>query len=154
MSAGLRLSKKVYNIEIFHLDFASEAEDYLISRDSAGAWSYQSGFGDIKLGKNILGIKGDENVYAHAGVKICLLETVEFMWGHIGSQRNLENTNGFGLRAKGLFRYLSDQRNNEMMNFIADHIDIGYYDTNYLVGAYQETSFRGIELIFSNFIFD
>jgi hypothetical protein len=153
VSAGVRLSKEIFNIELFHIDFASEAEDYLIVRDSTGASSYQSGFGDIKLGRNILGIKGDEDVYAHSGLKISLLESVEFMWGHFGNQRNLEKTRGLALRAKGLFQYLSDQRNNEMMNFIADHIDIRYYDTKNLVDSFQEISYRSIELVFSNYLF-
>ena len=153
ISAGIRLSPDIYNIGLFHIDFASEAEDYLIVRDSIGNSSYQSGFGDITLGRNILGIKGDEHVYAHAGLKISILESVEFMWGHLGNQRFFGKTKGIGLRAKGLFRYLSDQRNNEMMNFIADHIDIRYYDTKYRVDAFQETSYRGIELVFSNYLF-
>jgi hypothetical protein len=153
VSAGVRLSKKIYDIELFHIDFASEAEDYLIVRDFTGATSYQSGFGDIRLGRNILGIKGDEDVYAHAGLKLSLLESVEFMWGHFGNQTFLGKTRGLALRVKGLFSYLSDQRNNGMMNFIADHIDIRYYDTKYLVDAPQETSFRAIELVFSNYLF-
>jgi hypothetical protein len=65
----------------------------------------------------------------------------------------MHKTNGFVLRVKGLFRYLSDQRNNEMMNFIADHFDIRYYNSTYLVDAAQETSFQGIEVLFANFIF-
>ncbi len=73
-------------LELFHLDFSAEAEDYLVVRDSTGeTLPYQKFLGDINIGKNILGIRGDENVYAHAGLKISLLESAEFMWGHFGN---------------------------------------------------------------------
>lgn len=153
ISAGIRLQKEIYDIEIFHFDFASEAEDYLIVRDSTGSFSYQPAFGDINIWTNVLGIKGDDNVYSHCGIKISFLESAEFMWGHISSAGSMNKTNGFILRVKGLFRYLSDQKDNDEMNFIADHIDIRYYSSTYLVDAFQETSFQGIEVLFSNFIF-
>jgi len=40
------------------------------------------------------------------------------------------------------------------MNFVADHIDLRYYNTRYLIDTYQAVSYSGIELTFSNFIFD
>ncbi len=155
ISAGIRLPKEIYDIELLHLDFGSEAEDYLIVRDSTGrTLPYQTFLGDISIGKNILGIKGDQNVYSHTGIKIGILESAEYMRGHISGPFDLQKTDGWGFRLKGLFTFLADQRTNAAMNFVADHIDLRYYNTRYLINAYQEASYSGIELLFSNFIFE
>jgi len=155
ISAGICLPKGIYDIELVHLDFGSEAEDYLIVRDSTGGTlPYQTFLGDISIGKNILGIKGDQNVYSHTGIKIGILESAEYMRGHISGPFGLQKTDGWGFRLKGLFTFLADHRTNAAMNFVADHIDLRYYNTRYLIDTYQAVSYSGIELTFSNFIFD
>ncbi len=155
LSAGMKLPGNIDNIEIFHLDFSVDAEDYLIVRDSTGQIGpYQKFLGDIKIGRNIFGIKGDDKVYAHSGLKLEFLESLDLMWGHIANERMLQTTNGFGIRLKGLLKFITDQRKNPAFNFIADHFDLRYYKTTYLKDSLVETKFQGIEILFSNYSFD
>lgn len=155
ISGGIRMPKEVYDIELFNFDFSAEAEDYLFVRDSTGNYEpYQKFLGDINIFRNIFGIKGDDNVYSHTGLKVGFLETAEFMWGHIGSRQNLLKTDGFTVRLKGFLKFLTDQRQNPVTNFIADHFDIRYYYSDYLIDYPQETIYKGIEVVFSDFTFD
>lgn len=155
LSAGMKLPGNIDNIEIFHLDFSVDAEDYLIVRDSSGQIGpYQKFLGDIKIGRNIFGIRGDYKVNSHSGLKLELLESLDFMWGHIANERMLQTTNGFGIRLKGLLKFITDQRKNPAFSFIADHFDLRYYKTTYLKDSLVETKFQGIEILFSNYIFD
>ncbi|HSD64849.1 MAG TPA: hypothetical protein VLB50_13690, partial [Ignavibacteriaceae bacterium] len=108
VSVGFKEVSMKIPLEIFHLDFSAEAKDYLINRDITGASSYQPAFGDINIAKNIFGIKGDDNVYANSGFKIELLETAVLMRGHSGRSYGLSSSNGYGLKAGGLFKVFAD----------------------------------------------
>ncbi len=55
---------------------------------------------------------------------------------------------------KGLLKFITDQRKDPVFNFIADHFDLRYYNSDYLIGNYSETTFKGIELVLSNFNFN
>lgn len=151
VSAGLKEMDMKMPLEIVHLDFSAEAKDYLINRDSTGAFSYQPAFGDINVGKNILGIKGDNKVYAQAGFKIELLETALLLHGHSGRANGLIATNGYGLRTRGLFKVLADNSENQALNFLAEHLDIVYYSSEYYVDTPFEVSFKGLQITLSNF---
>ncbi len=153
ISAGLKLADQKNALEIIHFDFTVDAEDYLIKRDSLG-FSYQHGLGDINIWDNIIGIKGDENVASHAGLKFSLLETADIMTGHIGTQDILQTTNGYGIRLKGLLKFISNQSDNTFLNFIAGHFDLRYYHSEYLTHTPVETEFNGLEILFSDFVIE
>jgi hypothetical protein len=153
VSAGLKEMDMKIPLEILHLDFSAEAKDYLINKDSIGTFSYQPSFGDINIGRNILGIKGDDKVYAQTGFKIELLETALLLYGHSGRSYGLSPTNGYGIRSRGLFKVIANNSKNRVINFLAEHLDITYYSSTYNVDTPVEISFKGLQISLSNFQF-
>ncbi len=153
VSAGFKEVSMKIPLEIFHLDFSAEAKDYLINRDSAGTFSYQSAFGDINVAKNILGIKGDDHVYAQAGFRIELLETAVLMRGHSGWTYGISATKGYGVKTGGLFKILANNSENRALNFIAEHLEVAYYSSIYNTDTPYEVSFQGLQISLSNFQF-
>ena len=105
ITAGFDLISDNFRINAFNLSFTVEADDILISGDSTGS-EYQSTLSDLKFWKNIIEIEGDEKIVSHAGTKLEFVETVSLYFGHFSGRGypDPKETNGFEIRAKGLFK--------------------------------------------------
>jgi hypothetical protein len=153
ISTGFDLITDDFNINAFNLAFTVEADDILIKRDAIGSvdWQYQSTLSDLKFWKNVVQIEGDNKIVSHAGLKIDLFETVSFYTGHFsGRGFNERKTNGFELRAKGLIKIYALWANDPITDFLRDHIDIRYYNTNYFADDDFETKMTGLAFYVHN----
>ena len=153
LSAGLDLKLNNSVLRAFGYDFIAEASDVLIRLDpTTNTTSYQSFIGDIIFGKNLIELKGDNNVVVHKGHNFSLFETVDFMAGRFdGGGYDHERTSGLGVRAKGVLTLLKAYTTNKAFHFIADHFDIQYYSAKIDLTDIGETRFEGVNVIFSGY---
>ena len=150
ISAGFDLISDNFRINAFNLSFTVEADDILISRDSTGS-EYQPTLSDLKFWKNIVEIEGDDKIVSHAGTKLEFVESVALYFGHFsGRGFYSESANGYELRAKGLFKLSALWAKNPITDFLRDHIDIIYYNTNYFEYDVTETKMTGLAFYVHN----
>ena len=143
-SAGFDLISNDFRMNIFNLSFTSEAEDILITRDSTG-WEYQSTLSDFNFWKNVIQIEGDENIVSRAETKLDFIDSFSYFAGHFsGRGFDQRETNGFEIRAKGLFKLWALWANDPITDFFRDHIDIRYYNTNFFDSSSLETKMTGL----------
>jgi hypothetical protein len=137
-------------MKLVNFSFTVEVDDMLIAHDSTG-WDYQSTFSDLKLWKNIIRIEGNEKIVSHIGLKFDLFETVSFSTGHFSGRGFDESkTNGFELRTKGIFKLWALWAKDPFTDFLRDHIDIRYYNTNYFKDDYSESKMTGLAVYIHN----
>jgi hypothetical protein len=152
LSIGINVEYNKYPANLIKLEFTSEAQDLLITRDENTGIEYQSGLGDISIGKHIIGIKGDEKVINRSGVKVNLLETISYRTGkYNGRFFDNRKTSGFELRTKGLFLLLSSMLNINMINYLAEHVDIRYNHTTYNYFPHFDTKAYNFILVLSGY---
>ena len=146
LSAGFDLISDNFRINAFNFSFTVEAEDILINSDSTG-WEYESTLSDLKFWKNIVEIEGDDKIVSRAGTKLEFVESVSLYFGHFsGRGYYSETTNGYELRAKGFFKLCALWAKDPITDFLRDHIDIRYYNTNYFEYDFTETKMTGLAL--------
>jgi hypothetical protein len=156
LSTGIDLKIDDMMLRTLELGFTVDAEDLLISGrfDTTGASSngYQSFLGDIDIGRNIIQMKGDENVISRSGFKLDFVETLTITWGKY-SGRSYDNlkTYGIAIRSKGLLKLLDKFTNDPTMSYIAKHFDIRYYNSTYNVDHWSERDFEGIALVINGY---
>ena len=152
-STGVDLKIKDNSVRALSFNFTVDAADILVKRDTLGSTSYQSGFGDISIGDNIINIKGDVNVLSHSGAKIDLVETVSFLWGKYSGRyyKGIMQTSGYEIRAKGLFKLIKNLEPSPAIKFISDHFDLRYYNSTYNRNISTENKYSGIALFVEGF---
>jgi len=135
--------------------FITEAEDILITREEVNDYKteYQNWMGDISFGKHVIGLKGDDKVVVRKAHMFRFLETFTYSIGRFDG-RGFYNrkSNGFVLSTTGLSKYLSSNFDNDIIQFVADHISIEYYNTTLFVD-WWETDITGVGIILKNFSF-
>lgn len=150
ISTGLDLISDNFKINVLNLAFTVEADDILIKRDATN-WSYQSTLSDLKFWKNIINIEGDEKIVSHTGLKIDFFETVSLYTGHFSGRGFGERkTNGYEFRAKGLLKIYALWANDPITDFLRDHFDIRYYNTDYFADSGLETKMTGLAFYIHN----
>jgi len=149
ISTGLNVKLNNSILRALGYDFTVDADDYLVETDTViYAHSYHNFLGDIKIGRNLLGLKSDDNVVIHIGHNISLFETVSFQIGRFDGRSYYDKqTSGLGIQSKGIFTLLKNYTKDKNFNFIADHLDIQYYTTKLFLNERQETKFEGINII-------
>ena len=151
ISAGFDLISDNFRINAFNLSFTVEADDILISRDSTGS-EYQSTLSDLKFWKNIVEIEGDDKIVSHAGTKLEFVETVSLNFGHFSGRGypDPRETNGYEIRAKGLLKLCALWAKDPITDFLRDHIDIRYYNTDYFDYNAFQTKMTGLAFYVHN----
>ena len=158
LSLELGFSKKagVAEWKVLTFTLAREAEDLLVKRSADGSFEYQSGWGEISFFKNVIGGKAADCVNLHRGWQLNVCEFVYLRGGSYAETKQCGNrnysTSGFTLRLSGLFRLLEqtapDVLGDDVVSFVADHIDIVYdhaeYSDHELLGG---TSFNALSII-------
>ncbi len=107
ISTGLDLISDHFMINAFNLSFTVEADDILVTRNSTGNWEYESTLSDLQFWKNIVEIEGSKKLSHTQAQNLNLLNL--FRCTLVTFQEVViihEKTNGFELRAKGLFKLL------------------------------------------------
>jgi hypothetical protein len=151
ISAGFDLVTDDFRINAFNISFTVEADDILIGWDGNKKY-YQSTLSDLKFWKNIMEIEGDDKIVSHAGTKLEFVESFAYYFGHF-SGRNYSDplkTNGFEIRAKGLLKLCALWAKHPVTDFLRDHFDIRYYNTNYFTDAWNETKMTGLAFYIHN----
>jgi hypothetical protein len=151
INTGFDLISDNFRINAFNLSFTVEADDILIKRDSTG-YEYQSTLSDLKFWKNIVQIEGDEKIVSHAGTKLDFVETVSLYFGHFSGRGFFDQrkTHGFELRTKGLLKLIALWAKDPITDFLRDHFDIRYYNTNYYDLSEFETKMTGLAFYVHN----
>ncbi|MBK7499568.1 MAG: hypothetical protein IPI19_10785 [Ignavibacteriales bacterium] len=151
ISTGFDILGDNFQMEVLNFSLTVEADDILIDRDTTG-WEYQSTLSDLQFVKNLINIEGTEEIVSHIGLKIDLFETVSFSTGHFsGSGFDERKTNGYELRTKGLFKLWALWAKDPFTDFLRDHIDIRYYNTNFFDNHdWAETKMTGLALYVHN----
>lgn len=159
ISTGIDTKCNENLFRVFGFDFTVDAEDLLLNFKKIYGPDYyikvldgyQSFIGDINIGRNILQVKGDENVIVHAGVQFNFLESLILKYGQMkGRSDNNRSTNGFEIRSAGLLRFIGELSGNSAFKFISSHFDIRYYNSNYSVEESLETNIKGIAFFVKN----
>ena len=151
ISAGFDLISDKFRINAFNISFTVEADDILVSRDTTGHSEYQSTLSDLQFWKNIIEIEGTQKIVSHAGTKLEFVESVSLYFGHFsGRGYYSESTNGYELRAKGLFKLCALWAKDPITDFLRDHIDIIYYNTNFFEYDFTETKMTGLAFYVHN----
>jgi len=139
ISTGFDFVDDDFQIKAFNLSFTVEAKDLLIEQyakvengQTIYDWKYQSTLSDLKFWKDIIAMEGSENILVSMGIKLDFFETFTYYHGFFnGSGFDEQTTNGFEVRAKGFLKLLALSAKAPFTDFLSDHIDIRYYNTNY-----------------------
>jgi len=150
ISTGFDLVSDNFKINAFNLSFTVEADDILITRDFSDS-EYQSTLSDLKFWKNIVEIEGDDKIVSHAGTKLDFVETVTLNFGHFsGRGFDMRETNGYEIGAKGLLKLCALWAKDSITDFLRDHIDIRYYNTDYFDYHTLQTNMTGLAFYVHN----
>ncbi len=139
ISTGFDLVTDDFSINAFNLSFTVETEDILVSRNagSANNWEYQD---DLDFWKNIVQIEGDEKIVSRTGTMLEFAETFSYSFGHFsGRGYGQRKTNGYEFRFKGILKVAALWADHPVTDFLRDHFDIRYYNTNYFADHEFET---------------
>jgi len=145
-SLDLHSSKSTF--DLFDYSFSVEADDRLIKwSDDGSNFKYQNILGDIKIGKNLIELRGDDYTTVHRGHILRFFETVIFTSGRFhGGGYNHRKTDGLGVSSEGLIKLYSLLADDPNVDYVADHFVLEYYDTNIFTDSEAESNFKGLIL--------
>ncbi len=152
LSAGFYLIADNFKINAFNISFTVQADDILVTRDTTGHSEYQSTWSDLNFWKNIVMIEGDEDIVSRTGTKLEFVESFAYYFGHFSGKGypDARETNGYEIRAKGLFKLWALWVKDPIADFFRDYFDIIYYNTNYFNDSWAETKMTGLALYVHN----
>lgn len=155
LSTGIYWKMNKNLMRIISYDFTVDAVEYLITSPSdLSGFSYKNGIGDISIGRNLIQLKSSQNVVVQKGHEFNLFETFTVMIGRFdGNGYYNDESNGIGLRLKGILNLLNEYMIGKSFNFIANHFDIQFYSSKVEFGTGLESKFASINLVFYNFEF-
>ena len=146
-SLDLQSNKSTFNF--FSYSFSVEADDhYLIKRSTyGGSFEYQNILGDIKFGRNLIELRADDYATVHRGHILRFFETVIFTSGRMhGGGYDHRKTDGLGVSSEGLIKLYSLLAADSIVDYVAKHFVVEYYDTNIFVDSDAESNFKGLVL--------
>lgn len=150
ISAGFDLAANDLRFNAFNLSFTVEADNMLISRRGipSNQWEYQD---DLDFWENVILIKGNDKIVSHAGTKLDFGETFSYSFGHFsGRGFDSRKTNGYELKLKGLLKAVAYWVNHPVTDFLRDHFDVRYYNTNFFADHEFETKMTGLAFHLKN----
>jgi hypothetical protein len=136
LTAGIQYEKNGVSIMPLSGRWTVEATDLLVKEDASTGykWVYQSGFGDIKFFKDVIGGKSNGLTEKQKGWELNLLETVSLYWGRFEEAYDMRSryfkTSGWGLRSAGLFKVLQiltpELLGHNVLSYAFSHLDFRY----------------------------
>lgn len=157
ITAGVTfLDRKIQQWNLFSIEWGNQAEDMLVNRFPDGRWEYKSGVGDISFFKNLVLGKSNMDVYKMKGWQFNLFDLFYIRNGsyedHIG--KVMFKTEGLGIRAAGFLKMLTyfdfSLGDNNLIQFLMDHVDVQYNQSEWDVGVGHPVDgikYRGISLL-------
>lgn len=151
---AIELFSKTDKLSLLDYSFTAEAENLLFKYDSNQKIEYKNFLGDIKIGKHLIQLKSDGKVVVHRGHIFRLFETLIITSGRYnGSGYDNIKSKGLGFSSEGLFKLSGILLNDPIVDFIAKHIVLEYYNANTFVDSGLETNFKGLVVNFRGFNF-
>lgn len=149
ISTGIDIISDEFNLNTFNFSLTVEADDILVGWDST--WFYQSTLSDLKPWKQLINIEGTDNIVSHIGLEFDFFETFSLYTGHFsGRGFDERKTNGYEIKSSGLFKLWAFWANNPITDFISNHFDVRYYNTNFFVDHEFETKMTGLAFHLKN----
>jgi len=160
-SFGLDLVSEKIQLTILNYDLILEADDNLVVMKFFGedvlnpGFSYQGILGDIKIGKHLIQLKGDNNVVVHKGHAISLMESVKILKGSFRGRGFMDGryTEGMIVSSRGMFKLLGYITGSITLKFIGDHFDRRYIESTLYADSPIETDFSSVSVSLINFPF-
>jgi hypothetical protein len=162
ISLGLDYQTDNILINMLDYDLILEADDILVSREfnpqtlQFGDIKYDGMLGEIDFFDNLIRLKSNDNVVIHKGHSIRFVETVTILRGSFsgrGYSRGVK-TNGLIVSSSGFFKWLSAISEDNILRFIANHIELRYVSSSIFEGESIETDLSGLSLSFFNYSFN
>ncbi len=132
LSGGVSMGRNA-DWEILSAAWSREAEDILVDRNENGQWEYQSGFGDIQFGNNVIQGKKTANVSLRSGWQVQVGEIFTYRSGSVKTYIDYE-TRGYTIQLAGILKGISELLQGTppaWLEFARDHIDIQYHSAEY-----------------------
>ena len=147
LSGGVSVGRNT-DWEILTAAWSREAEDILVIRKENGQWEYQSGFGDIQFGNNVIQGKKTENVSLRSGWQVQVGEIFTYRSGSVKTYIDYE-TSGYTIQLAGILKGITELLEGTppaWLAFARDHIDIQYHSAEYeqQSSGKELTSYSGI----------
>jgi hypothetical protein len=173
LSTGIDYKIKETKIKLVKIDWTSEANDLLVKNvlisnppDTIYTQGYKPPLGDINFWDNVIMLKNTSTSAVNRyGVKISFFETADIELGRYEIP-NIYNkmkgsTLGISISTKGIMKIISQEIENNILEFIAKHISLQYsysgikfdeYNDNlgYNYPSYEQ-SYNALYLTFSGF---
>lgn len=152
---GFDLLLNKAKINFVNYSFTAEAQDILIKPNdqSNSGIKYQSGLGDIDISNNLIKLKEDNKVIVHRGHIFKFFDTLILTSGRFAGRgyNSSRVTDGIGFTSKGLFNFMNALSNNNIIQFIAKHFVIEYFDANVEFFTNTPTNFDALSIHFVGF---
>ncbi|MDT3696209.1 MAG: hypothetical protein ROY99_07425 [Ignavibacterium sp.] len=148
ISTGFDLAIKDFRFNAFNLSFTSLAEDFLVSVYH-NSWEYQD---DLDFWDNVILIKGNNKIISRVGTKLDFAETFSFSFGHFSGRGfpDPQKTTGYEINTRGLLKLCAFWTKHPVLDFISNHLEIRYYNTNYYSETQLETKMTGLAFYLRN----
>jgi hypothetical protein len=147
-AGGLRLQ----GWELGGATWSREAEDLLVVRQNNGTWEYQSGFGDLEFGNNVVAGNSSGNVGIRTGWQLRLGEFFTYRQGTYRQEYNNYETEGMTFQLAGILKgiaYAAGTEAPSWLLFARDHLDVQYHQaeqTSQMYGV-NSTPYKGLTVV-------
>ena len=160
---GTQLVTNNFLLNIFNYSFTAEASDLLIKEErfdddgnplSNNGSQYQSGLlGDINFPDHLITLESNGKVMIHKGHIFKFFDTFIYTTGRFvnGGYLDSRKTNGLGFTSKGIFKILKTQITQPTVNYILNHFEIEYFNSNVEFWKKRFTNFDSLTLRFKGF---
>lgn len=126
------LDWEVFNSKFNAIDliWSVQCDNFLLVRDSLGS-GYNAPYSGFRPIDNMLLLNSSGGMLVKYGTMIKLMDIGCIGFGGI-SDPWMENTTsfGFGIRSEGILKIINSFANSSLLKYMADHIDITYYNTD------------------------
>ena len=155
ISINLHQIYKDVDYELLSIDWAAQADNLLMKRDSAN-FEYLPIFSRINIWENIIKLNSTYNLMTNYGIRISIAETIKILYG-VRTQNNNDYANTFGviISSRGTVKYLNSNSESEFLRYFVEHIELLLIYSNYKINRQNvpnlTRNFFGLNLIFKNF---
>lgn len=153
VNLGLDLIWRNTSIKMFNYSLAIEAEDNLALGVNNNEPEYDGIFGKIKPLKNLISLKGEEEIVLHKGHVFDFFETFTYAVGSFkGEGLDYPHNSAISFKTDGIFKFLSSTVTNNYVQYILKHVYLNYTTTTYFEKTALESDFSGMTIGFRGFV--
>jgi hypothetical protein len=147
---GVAAGARYEGWELVGATWSREGEDLLVVRHNDGTWEYQSGFGDLDFGSNVVAGHSSGNVGLRTGWQLQLGEFFTYRQGTY-TQRYVDyEMSGMTFQLSGVLKAVTLAFGRDVpswLPFARDHVDVLYHQSEYDGGSLDDTQFKALTLV-------